>query len=312
MIVATQQPANDWVDSLPPLRGRISRNADLAKITWFRVGGRAEVMFRAADIEDLQGFLAAKPAAVPVTLIGVGSNLLVRDGGVPGVVIRLGREFALVEADGTTISAGAAALDINVARTALEAGLAGLEFLPGVPGTVGGALRMNAGAYGRETRDILLRARAVDPAGRLHELDNSAMGFDYRHCGVPEDWIFTGADFAGEPGDAAEIGKRMADIGASRADSQPVRSRTGGSTFRNPPGAKAWQLIDTAGCRGLTVGGAMVSEQHCNFLINTGGATATDIEALGEEIRRRVHETHGVDLQWEIRRVGVTARGSDS
>jgi UDP-N-acetylmuramate dehydrogenase len=247
-----------------------------------------------------------------VTLIGVGSNLLVRDGGVPGVVIRLGREFALVEADGTTVSAGAAALDINVARTALEAGLAGLEFLTGVPGTVGGALRMNAGAYGRETRDILLRARAVDPDGRLHELDNAAMGFDYRHCGVPEDWIFTGADFTGEPGDAAEIAGRMTDIGASRAGSQPVRSRTGGSTFRNPPGAKAWQLIDTAGCRGLTVGGAMVSEQHCNFLINTGDATATDIEALGEEIRRRVNETHGVDLQWEIRRVGVAARGPGS
>ena len=310
MIAAAHAHALDWVDRLPTLKGRVSLDSDLSKITWFRVGGPAEIMFRPADIADLQAFLAAKPVGVPVTVIGVGSNLLVRDGGVPGVVIRLGRDFAQIAVEGTTIRAGAAALDINVARVARDAGLAGLEFLSGVPGTVGGALRMNAGAYGRETSDILRRAWAVDETGALRELDPAAMRLSYRHCGLPESWIFTEAEFAGTPGDKAEIGRRMDEIGESRAASQPIRSRTGGSTFANPPGAKAWQLIDAAGCRGLRIGGAMVSEQHCNFLINTGDATAADIETLGEEVRRKVRETSGVDLRWEIRRIGVPAEGT--
>lgn len=298
----------DWIERLPPLKGRVSLGADLAKITWFRVGGPAEIMFRPADLDDLRRFLAARPAEVPLTVIGVGSNLLVRDGGVPGVVVRLGREFARISVDGALVRAGAAALDLNVARAARDAGLAGLEFLSGVPGTVGGALRMNAGAYGRETKDVLRRARAVDPSGSVHELDNAAMGFDYRHCGVPEDWIFTEAEFEGTPGDPVAIAGRMEEIGETRSGSQPIRSRTGGSTFANPPGGKAWKLIDEAGCRGLRIGGAMVSEQHCNFLINTGEATAADIEALGEEVRRRVRERFGVELRWEIRRIGVPAR----
>ena len=305
MIAAAK--TTDWLDGLPALRGRVSRNADLAKYTWFRVGGPAEVMFRAADVEDLQAFLGAKPEEVPVTVIGVASNLLVRDGGVPGVVIRLDREFAGISIDGTTVRAGAAALDIVVSRKARDAGLTGLEFLSGVPGTVGGALRMNAGAYGSEVKDVLRRAWAMHPAGVVHEMHNAEMAFGYRHCGVPEDWIFTAAEFAAAPGDAGEIARRMAEIGASRSDSQPVRSRTGGSTFANPPGAKAWQLIDAAGCRGLRVGGAMVSEQHCNFLINTGDASAADIEGLGEEIRRRVKRNSGIEMQWEIRRIGVAA-----
>lgn len=306
-MAAERKIDRDWIDALPPLRGRLRRDADLAKITWFRVGGPAELMFRPEDPEDLQTFLAAKPQDVPVTVIGVGSNLLVRDGGVPGVVIRLGKGFAKISATGNLLRAGAAAPDLYVARAAREAGLTGLEFLCGVPGTVGGALRMNAGAYGGEVKDVLWRAWVMHPAGVLHELNNSEMAFGYRHCGVPEDWIFTEAEFAGTPGDRAEIAARMEAIGGTRMDSQPVRSRTGGSTFANPEGGKAWQLIDAAGCRGLRRGGAMVSEQHCNFLINTGDATAEDIEKLGEEVRRRVRETSGVQLRWEIRRIGVPA-----
>lgn len=307
MIAAARTSDRDWIGRLPPLKGRVSFDADLSKITWFRVGGPAEISFRPADLDDLRAFLAAMPAGVPLTVIGVGSNLLVRDGGVPGVVVRLGREFAGISARGVLVRAGAAALDINVSRAARDAGLAGLEFLSGVPGTIGGALRMNAGAYGRETKDALRRAWALDPAGTLHELDNAAMCFDYRHCGVSEDWIFTEAEFEGTPDDVTAITGRMEEIGESRSSSQPIRTRTGGSTFANPPGRKAWQLIDSAGCRGLRIGGAMVSEQHCNFLINTGDATAADIEALGEEVRRRVRESSGVELRWEIRRIGIPA-----
>lgn len=306
-MAAEKNMTRDWVEALPPLKGRLQRNADLAKITWFRVGGPAEVMFRPEDMEDLQTFLAAKPADVPVTVIGVGSNLLVRDGGVPGVVIRLGKEFANISVEGNLLRCGAATPDLYVARAARDAGLAGLEFLCGVPGTIGGALRMNAGAYGGEAKDVLRRAWALDSAGILHILSNAGMDFSYRHCGVPEDWIFTEAEFEGRPGDQAEIAARMEEIGETRMDSQPVRSRTGGSTFANPEGAKAWQLIDAAGCRGLVRGGAMVSEQHCNFLINTGGASAADIEGLGEEVRRRVRENSGIELRWEIRRIGVPA-----
>ena len=307
MIAAAQSTSRGWIDGLPPLKGRLSLNADLSRITWFRVGGPAEIMFRPADIEDLRAFLAAKPNDVPLTIIGVGSNLLVRDGGVPGVVIRLGKGFANIVVDGNLIRAGGATPDLYVARAARDAGLGGLEFLCGVPGTVGGALRMNAGAYGGEISDILRRGWAVDPAAVLHELAAAEMGFSYRHCTVPDSWIFTEAEFEGRPDDPARIAGRMAEIGETRSDSQPIRSRTGGSTFANPPGGKAWQLIEAAGCRGLCIGGAMVSEQHCNFLINTGRASAADIEALGEEVRRRVRESSGVELRWEIQRIGVPA-----
>jgi len=309
MISAAQNASRSWIERLPPLRGRVTSDADLSRITWFRVGGPAEVMFRPADLEDLQAFLAAKPDDVPVTVIGVGSNLLVRDGGIPGVVVRLGKGFADIAIDGNLIRAGAATPDLYVARAARDAGLGGLEFLCGVPGTVGGALRMNAGAYGSETGEILSRAWAVDPKGAVVELANADMGFSYRQCGVPESWIFTEAEFQGRPDDPARIAARMAEIGESRFASQPVRSRTGGSTFANPEGAKAWELIAAAGCRGMRIGGAMVSEQHCNFLINTGDASAADIEALGEAVRRRVRDSSGIELRWEIRRVGVPAEG---
>jgi UDP-N-acetylmuramate dehydrogenase len=269
-------------------------------------------MFRPADADDLAAFLRDRPADVPVTVIGVGSNLLVRDGGVPGVVIRLGRGFAGISRDGDIVKAGAAALDLNVALFAREAGLAGLEFLSGVPGTIGGALRMNAGAYGREMKDVALGAEALDMSGQRQYLTNRALGFSYRHCGVPEDWIFIAAELKGEPADPAAIQKRMDEIQRARADSQPLRTRTGGSTFANPSdpragGRKAWELIGAAGCRGLTRGGAMVSEKHCNFLINTGTATAADLESLGEEVRARVAEKFGITLEWEIRRIGVPA-----
>jgi UDP-N-acetylmuramate dehydrogenase len=310
MMAAEMNRTQDWIEALPPLKGRLRLNADLAKITWFRVGGQAEVMFRPEDVEDLRNFLAAKPADVPVTVIGVGSNLLVRDGGVPGVVIRLGKQFARITVDGNKLRAGAATPDLYVARAARDAGLAGLEFLCGVPGTIGGALRMNAGAYGGEIKGVVRRAWAMHPAGVLHELSNVEMDFDYRHCGVPENWIFTEAEFEGIPGDIAEIAIRMEEIGETRMDSQPVRSRTGGSTFANPEGDKAWRLIEAAGCRGLVRGGAMVSEQHCNFLINTGDACAADLEDLGEEVRRRVRESSGIELRWEIRRIGVPAKGA--
>ncbi len=294
-----------WADALPPVRGRISRDAPLGGLTWFRVGGPAEVLFRPADTEDLAQFLAALPAEVPVTVIGVGSNLLVRDGGVPGVVVRMAGPFAAIVVDGSSVTAGAAALDLTVAMTALEAGIGGLEFLSGVPGTIGGALRMNAGAFGGEMKDVTVSAQAVDRGGRLHDLSPEQLGFAYRHCAVPEDFIFTRAVLRGAAADTDTITARMAEIRNAREASQPTRTRTGGSTFANPDGAKAWELIDKAGCRGLTLGGAQVSEKHCNFLINTGDATAADIEDLGEEVRRRVRETSGIELRWEIRRIGV-------
>jgi UDP-N-acetylmuramate dehydrogenase len=294
-------------DRLPRVRGRLTENAALAPVTWFRVGGAAEAMFRPADLEDLAAFLAAKPKDVPITVIGVASNLLVRDGGVEGVVVRLGRGFVEIAAAGDIVSAGAGALDLNVALVASQAGLSGLEFMSGIPGTIGGGLRMNAGAYGRELKDVLVAATALDGEGRQHTLAPTDMGLSYRHCGVPEDWIFAAARFRGEPGERAAIGARMAEIQAAREATQPIRSRTGGSTFANPPGHKAWELIDRAGCRGLRVGGAVVSEQHANFLLNTGDATAADIEALGEEVRRRVLAASGIELAWEIRRIGRPA-----
>jgi UDP-N-acetylmuramate dehydrogenase len=314
-MMARKRIERDWVDLLPPLRGRLTRQAPLAQITWFRVGGPAELMFRPADRADLVRFLAAKPADVPVTVIGVGSNLLVRDGGVPGAVIRLGRAFATVAVEESRITAGAGALDLNVAFAARDAGLAGLEFLSGIPGTIGGALRMNGGAYGREMTDVVTEGEALDGSGRLHRLSHGDFGFGYRHASVPEDWIFLGATLAGQPDSPAAVAARMAEIQQAREASQPIRTRTGGSTFANPrdpqaKGAKAWQLIDAAGCRGLRVGGAQVSEQHCNFLINTGEATAADLETLGETVRRRVRAQSGVELQWEIRRIGVPLPGS--
>jgi len=303
------------IERLPAVRGRYTENGDLAKITWFRVGGPADVTFRPLDRDDLVTFLKGRPSDVPVTVIGVGSNLLVRDGGVPGVVIRLGRGFVDIQADGDEVVSGAAALDLNVARVALDARLTGLEFLSGIPGTIGGAVRMNAGAFGGELSDVLVCAEAVDGQGHVHQLAPADLHLTYRHSELPDDWIVTSARLKGRPGDASAIAARMDEIRTTREDSQPVRVRTGGSTFKNPnapeaKGRKAWQLIDAAGCRGLTRGGAMVSEKHCNFLINTGTATAADIEALGEEVRRRVFQDSGVVLEWEIQRIGVPPAGA--
>jgi UDP-N-acetylmuramate dehydrogenase len=295
------------IDRLPEVRGRYNQNVSLADVTWFRTGGPAEVVFRPADRDDLVHFLQNKPADVSVLVMGVGSNLLIRDGGLPGVVIRLGRGFADTVIEDNQVIAGAGALDVNVSLTAGNAGVGGLEFLSGIPGTIGGALRMNAGAYGAEISDVLVSADAVTPAGEIKTLTLAEMDFAYRHCGVDEDWTFLSATFEGRQAPKAEILARIEDIRSTREASQPVRARTGGSTFANPSdsGLKAWELIDQAGCRGLVRGGAMVSDKHCNFLINTGEATAADLEGLGEEVRRRVQETSGVTLHWEIRRVGV-------
>ncbi|MBA4789872.1 MAG: UDP-N-acetylmuramate dehydrogenase [Rhizobiales bacterium] len=292
---------------LPDVRGRLSANAPLAPLIWFRAGGPAQVLFEPADADDLAYVLARLPGELPVTVIGLGSNLIVRDGGVPGVVVRLGKSFGEIAVEGTRIRAGAGAADVKVARVAAEAGLGGLAFLRGIPGAVGGAVRMNGGAYGGEVKDVLVSCRAVGRDGRLHDLANADMGFTYRHCAVPDDLIFVEALFEGVPGDPAQIAAEMERITASREATQPVKSRTGGSTFKNPEGSKAWQLVDAAGCRGLVLGRAQVSELHTNFLINLGGATAAEIEGLGEEVRRRVRETSGVELQWEIRRIGVPA-----
>src|ERR1700729_247927 len=297
----------DLKAKMPELRGRLLGNQSLAELTWFRVGGPAQVLFMPEDEQDLSYALAHLAADIPVTVVGLGSNLIVRDGGVPGVVIRLGRGFNELTVEGTRIRAGTAVPDVKVARAAQEVGIAGLAFMRGIPGGVGGALRMNGGAYGRETKDALVEARAVDRKGGVHVLKNSDMGYTYRHCGVPGDFIFTHALYEGARGDPAVIAAEMDKITESRESTQPIKSRTGGSTFKNPPGGKAWQLIDAAGCRGLKVGGAQVSELHCNFLINRGGATAADIEALGENVRRRVRETSGVALEWEIERIGVPA-----
>jgi UDP-N-acetylmuramate dehydrogenase len=263
------------------------------------------VLFMPEDEADLAYVLAHLPADVPVMVVGLGSNLIVRDGGVPGVAIRLGRGFSDIKVEGERIRAGTAVPDVKVARAAGEAGIDGLTFFRGIPGAIGGALRMNAGAYGGETRDAFVSARALDRAGQLHELGPAGLDFHYRHSGAPADLIFTEATFQGRPGDPAAILAAMAAITDKREASQPVKSRTGGSTFKNPPGTKAWQLIDAAGCRGLSIGGAQVSEHHCNFLINRGDATAADLEGLGEEVRRRVLDHSDITLEWEIARVGV-------
>src|SRR5215218_11209972 len=290
----------------PKLRGRLLANQPLAELTWFRVGGPAQVLFMPEDEEDLAYLFAHLPADIPATVIGLGSNLIVRDGGVPGVVIRLGRGFNEVAVeDGYRVRAGAAVPDVKVARAAQEAGVAGLSFLRGIPGGIGGALRMNGGAYGAETKDVLIEARGVDRQGNIRVFANADMGYAYRHCGVTDEVIFTQALFQGRAGDPETIAAEMNKITEAREATQPVKSRTGGSTFKNPPGHKAWQLIDAAGCRGLKVGDAQVSEMHCNFLINLGSATASDIETLGETVRARVKENSGVALEWEIKRIGV-------
>jgi UDP-N-acetylmuramate dehydrogenase len=292
------------IDRLPKVRGRLTADAPLAPITWFGVGGPAEVMFRPVDPEDLASMLRRLSKDVPVQVFGVGSNLLVRDGGLPGVTLRLGRGFAGLTVEGPRIRVGAAVLDANVAQAAAAAGLGGLEFLSGVPGTIGGALRMNAGAYGGDMAGIVVEATALDRDGRTHKLGLRDLDFSYRHCGAPKDWIFVEALLQGAPGDAVSIAKKLKQIKADREATQPIRVKTGGSTFKNPPGDKAWRLIDEAGCRGLTLGGAQVSEKHCNFLINQGDATAADIEALGDLVRARVLEKCGVTLEWEIARIG--------
>jgi UDP-N-acetylmuramate dehydrogenase len=294
-------------DMLPPVRGSLTHEAPLNDLVWFRAGGPAEVLFRPADVDDLAAFIAARPADLRVSVIGVGSNLLVRDGGIPGVVVRLSSAFGKIETDGLRVRAGAAALDGAVARAAADAGIAGLEFLRGVPGTIGGALRMNAGCYGREVKDVFIEAVAIDGKGNKIRLFGADMGFEYRKArGVAsEDLIFVEAVFEGAGDEPAAIRARMEELSANREASQPIKSRTGGSTFKNPPGHKAWQLIDEAGCRGLMIGSAQVSEKHTNFLINTGDATAADLEALGEEVRRRVQEKSGITLEWEIKRVGI-------
>jgi UDP-N-acetylmuramate dehydrogenase len=291
------------VDRLPRPRGRLTADAPLGPQTWFATGGPAEVLFRPADVEDLATFLSSLPADVPVTVLGVGSNVIVRDGGIRGVVIRLLRGFTGIIVEGHEVVAGAGAPDLNVALTAREHSLAGLEFLSGIPGTIGGAFPTNAGAYGGELAEVLISAEAVDRAGRVFTVTPGELGLSYRHSKAPADWIFTSARLRAAPGDQLAITRRINEIDSTRADSQP-RSRTGGSTFANPPGHKAWELIDAAGCRGLKIGGAQVSEKHTNFLINLGAASASDIEKLGEEVRRRVFDKTGVRLEWEIRRLG--------
>ena len=301
----------DWRDNLPRTRGKLLRDTGLAPYTWFRVGGPADVLFLPADDDDLSAFLKALPAHVPITILGVGSNVIIRDGGIEGVVIRLmGRGFGQVYANGTRVMAGAAALDAQVAKAAAKAGIAGLEFFSGVPGTIGGALRMNAGCYGTETRDVVRAIHGVTRAGEMVQMTPAQMGYSYRHSEVAPDFIFTRAEFEGVAGEPGRIEAAIGELQLRRAESQPIRDKTGGSTFANPdpPGTpdqrSSWKLIDAAGCRGLRVGGAQVSEKHCNFLINTGEATAADLEALGELVRARVEDTSGVKLRWEIKRIG--------
>lgn len=294
------------VASLPELRGKLKAGAPLKDFTWFRAGGPAEVLYSPADEADLAYFMKGTPTDIPVTIIGLGSNLLVRDGGIEGVVIRLGRGFGEIAVEeGSRLRVGAAVPDVKVARAAADAGIAGLSFYRGIPGCVGGALRMNGGAHGRETREVVVEARAVDREGKVHVFQVAELHYEYRHCGVPDDLIFTEALFQGEPGEPAKILAEMDGIAAYREQAQPIKSRTGGSTFKNPPGHSAWKLIDAAGCRGLRIGGAQVSEMHCNFLINTGNATGHDIESLGETVRARVKAKSGIELQWEIKRIGI-------
>jgi len=298
-----------WQEYLPVVRGRYVPDARLAEQTWFRVGGPADILFRPADEDDLAYFLSNKPESVPVTIIGAGSNLLVRDGGLSGVVVRLGRGFSEIRIEEDLIHVGGGCLDRTVALTCRDAGLGSLEFLVGIPGAIGGAVRMNAGAYGREMKDILVYALAVDPQGGRHRLTPEDLQMTYRHTNLPEGWIVTGAVLRGmKDQDPAEIGAALDAILTEREATQPTRGRTGGSTFKNPESEKAWKLIDAAGCRGLKMGDAQVSEKHCNFLLNLDQATANDLESLGEEVKRRVYETSGISLEWEIVKIGHETR----
>lgn len=294
---------------LPSVRGRLTPNAPLGAMTWFGVGGPAEMLFKPADKQDLIDFIKACPKDIPITVLGVASNLIIRDGGIPGVVIRLPRDCTDIKVEGTTVTAGAGALDLNVALMAARESVAGLEFLSGIPGTIGGALRMNAGAYGRETKDVLVSAEVLFRDGTVKNMTAAEMGLSYRHNDLPGDVIFLGGTFTGEAGDKAVIEGRMNEIKTKRAESQPIKSKTGGSTFANPEGNSAWKLVDAAGCRGLKIGGAQMSEMHANFMINTGGATAADLERLGETVREKVYEKTGVMLRWEIKRIGVPLEG---
>jgi len=292
--------------AMPDLRGRLLANQSLAELTWFRVGGSAQVLFTPADEDDLAYFLRRLPAELPLYVVGVGSNLIVRDGGMAGVVVRLSpRGFGEASVQGDIVSAGAAALDKRVAETAAAANVSGLEFFFGIPGTIGGALRMNAGANGAETRDVLIEASGLSRDGNRLGFTNADMKFVYRNCGVDPSVIFTSARFRGKIAAPEAIRMRMNEVQSHRESAQPIREKTGGSTFKNPPGQSAWKLIDAAGCRGLRVGGAQVSEMHCNFLINTGEATGHDIETLGETVRTRVKENSGIELHWEIKRIGI-------
>jgi len=296
----------DLKAAMPALRGRLLANQPLAELTWFRVGGPAQVLFMPSDEDDLAYFLKALPKQIAVTVVGVGSNLIVRDGGLPGVVIRLSpRGFGESSASGDIVSAGSAALDKRVAETAASANIGGLEFFFGIPGSIGGALRMNAGANGAETKDVLIEATGIGRDGTKHRFTNADMKFVYRNSGVDPSIIFTAARFRGIIAAPEAIRARMNEVQTHRETAQPIREKTGGSTFKNPPGNSAWKLIDAAGCRGLRVGGAQVSEMHCNFLINTGDATACDIETLGETVRARVRQNSGIELHWEIKRIGI-------
>ncbi|MGD9639317.1 MAG: UDP-N-acetylmuramate dehydrogenase [Alphaproteobacteria bacterium] len=293
------------IDLLPKTKGSLIESAPLSDLTWFGVGGPAEVMFRPFDENDLINFLKNKPRNIAVTVIGVGSNILIRDGGVPGVVLRLGTPFTKHQINGDTIKCGASALNINIAKEAMKNGIAGLEFLSGIPGTIGGSLKMNAGAFNKEIKDILVSVTIIDSTGKKHELGVDDIGFAYRKCLVPNDWIFSSAVLRGYKENPDIIATKMQEYRKKREETQPIGMRTGGSTFKNPEGLKAWKLIDKAGCRGLRHGGAIISEKHCNFIINTGGATALDIEELGEEVRKRVKAVNFIELEWEIRRIGV-------
>lgn len=291
--------------SLPLVRGRYLFDVPLSPTTWFRVGGPAQVVFKPADRDDLSFFLKNRPVNIPLYTMGVGSNLIVRDGGVEGIVIRLGSGFTNMFVDETTIDVGAAVLDRNVAMLSAQEAIGGLEFLCGIPGTIGGALRMNAGAYGSDISQTLVHAYVMDTKGKLHCLTAQDLGLSYRHCTIPKDWIFIGARMKGHRSNTADVQHKIDSFLCEREKTQPVKSRTGGSTFANPEGKKAWELIDKAGCRGLRKGGAVISELHCNFMINTGDATAADLEDLGAEVKQRVMATSKIDLRWEIERIGV-------
>jgi UDP-N-acetylmuramate dehydrogenase len=304
-MISPQKFTNDTISRLAVPKGRLEANADLSKSTWFRVGGPAEVMFWPVDLDDLSAFLQTKPDDIPITVIGVGSNLMIRDGGVPGVVIRLGENFSNIVVDDLDVTAGCGASNLRLANTMRERGIAGFEFLCGIPGSIGGAIRMNAGAYGSETKNIVQIVRALDGKGNVIEIPVSEMKYGYRCSKTPENFIFIDGCFRGVSGVLSEIADRMNSIRVERESVQPLKTLTSGSTFTNPPGYKAWELIDKAGCRGLVLGGAIVSEKHCNFFINTGLATAADIEGLGIEVCRRVFENSGIHLEWEIQRIGI-------